>query len=103
MEAGDRAPDAPDMLHLVALGESDLHPKMLFCLYRPWYHTVLALLQVMQMLAQSWASWRLTTLHLHQRRSANLSLIDQQGHTYLAYLVESGHTKGEWNVLMSLR
>lgn len=42
MEAGDRAPDAPDMLHLVALGESDLHPKMLFCLYRPWYHTVLA-------------------------------------------------------------
>jgi hypothetical protein len=39
MEAGDRAPDAPDMLHLVALGESDLHLKMLFCLYRPWYHT----------------------------------------------------------------
>ncbi|KAG1743422.1 hypothetical protein EDB19DRAFT_1827324 [Suillus lakei] len=38
LEAGDRAPDAPKLLH-VQSGESD--STTLFSLYRPWRHTVI--------------------------------------------------------------
>jgi hypothetical protein len=38
VEAGDRAPDAPKLLHIQPEG-SDM--TTLFSVYRPWYHTIL--------------------------------------------------------------
>ncbi|KAG2128040.1 FAD binding domain-containing protein [Suillus bovinus] len=104
LEAGDRAPDAPNMLQ-VGGGESDV--KTLFSLYRPWYHTVLVF-------APSHADATLTLGALEAYDTgivrsavvlpssttgatvvslADLTLVDQEGHAYSAYLVEAGQTK----------
>ncbi|KAG2118464.1 FAD binding domain-containing protein [Suillus clintonianus] len=106
LEAGDRAPDAPDMLQ-VALGESDLDPKTLFGLYRPWYHTVLvfapshanAIPILGELEAYDKSVVRLAVVLPSSAPAtpvaspADLVLIDQEGHAYSAYLVESDQTK----------
>ncbi|KAG2352900.1 monooxygenase [Suillus spraguei] len=104
LEAGDRAPDAPNMLH-VGRGESDV--KTLFGLYRPWYHTVLVFAP-----SHADATPILGALEAYDRsvvRSAvvlpssasvmsiaspaDFVLVDQEGHAYSAYLVEASRTK----------
>ncbi|KAG1727595.1 FAD binding domain-containing protein [Suillus lakei] len=95
LEAGDRAPEAPDML------------QTLFGVYRPWYHTVLvfapsltdatlilgaleardkSVVQSAVILPPSAPVTPVTSL-------ADLVFVDQQGHAYSAYLVEAGQTK----------
>ncbi|KAG2130258.1 FAD binding domain-containing protein [Suillus clintonianus] len=104
LEAGDRAPEAPDMLQ-VGRGESDV--KTFFGLYRPWYHTVLVfapthadaipILGVLEAYDQSVV--RLAVVLPSSApmtpvaSPADLVLVDQKGHAYSAYLVESGQTK----------
>ncbi|KAG2066517.1 hypothetical protein BDR04DRAFT_1160187 [Suillus decipiens] len=104
LEAGDRAPDAPNMLQ-VGCGESGV--KTLFGLYRPSYHTVLVFAP-----SVAGATPILGALEAYDNkvvRSAvvlpssatgvtvappvDLALIDQEGHAYSAYLVEAGQTK----------
>ncbi|KAG2360526.1 hypothetical protein BDR07DRAFT_1486945 [Suillus spraguei] len=104
LEAGDRAPDAPNVLQ-VGRGESDV--KTLFGLYRPSYHTVLVfapsvagatsifgaleaydnkVVQLVVVLPSSATSVTVAS-------PVGLALIDQEGHAYSAYLVEAGQTK----------
>ncbi|KIK40375.1 hypothetical protein CY34DRAFT_807313 [Suillus luteus UH-Slu-Lm8-n1] len=104
LEAGDRAPDAPNMLQ-VGGGESDA--KTLFSLYRPWYHTVLVFAP-----SPADATPVLGALEAYEKSAvrsavvlpssasvtsvespADLVLVDQEGHAYSAYLVEAGQTK----------
>ncbi|KAG2118480.1 FAD binding domain-containing protein [Suillus clintonianus] len=104
LEAGDRAPDAPNMRQ-VKRGESDM--KTLFSLYRPWYHTVIVFApsladsspilgaleaydkSVMRSAVVLPSSTQVTSVASH----ANLVLVDEEGYAYSAYLVEAGHTK----------
>ncbi|KAG2749040.1 hypothetical protein P692DRAFT_20954002 [Suillus brevipes Sb2] len=104
LEAGDRAPEAPEMLQ-VGCRESGV--KSLFGLYRPWYHTVLvfspSLADASPILGALEAYNRsvvVTAVVLPLSASltpdaspADLVLIDQQGYAYSAYLVEVGQTK----------
>jgi 2-polyprenyl-6-methoxyphenol hydroxylase-like FAD-dependent oxidoreductase len=104
LEAGDRAPDAPNMIQ-VGGGESDV--KTLFGLYRPWYHTVLVFApshadaaSIMDALEAYDGSVVRSALILPSSASvtfvaspADLVLVDQEGHAYSAYLVEAGQTK----------
>ncbi|KAG2033494.1 FAD binding domain-containing protein [Suillus americanus] len=104
LEAGDRAPDAPDMVQ-VGGGESGL--KTLFGLYRPWYHTVLVFAPshadatpILSALEPYDSSVVRSAVILPSSASvtsvappADLVLVDQEGHAYSAYLVESGETK----------
>ncbi|KAG0702989.1 FAD binding domain-containing protein [Suillus ampliporus] len=105
LEAGDRAPDAPNVLQ-VGRGESDV--KTLFGLYRPWYHTVL-------MFAPSLADatpilGALEACDTSVVRKAvvlpssapvapvaapcvDVILVDQEGYAHSAYLVEPNQTK----------
>ncbi|OAX35474.1 hypothetical protein K503DRAFT_802799 [Rhizopogon vinicolor AM-OR11-026] len=80
LEAGDRAPDAPKLLHVYPR-KSDM--MTLFSLYRPWYHTVLVF-------APSPAD---ATPILARAIRQDLVLVDQEGHAYSAYLVESNQMK----------
>jgi hypothetical protein len=104
LEAGDRAPDAPNMLQLGG-GESDA--KTLFSLYRPWYHTVLVFAPspadatpVLGALDSYEKSAVRSAVVLPSSASvtsvaspADLVFVDQKGHAYSAYLVEAGQTK----------
>ncbi|KAG1812529.1 FAD binding domain-containing protein [Suillus subaureus] len=104
LEAGDRAPDAPNMLQ-VGGGKSDV--KTLFGLYRPWYHTVLvfapshadatpilgALEAYDTSVVRSAVVLPSSALVTSIASPADLVLVDQEGHAYSAYLVESGQTK----------
>ncbi|KAG2339392.1 hypothetical protein BDR05DRAFT_992038 [Suillus weaverae] len=104
LEAGDRAPDAPNMLQ-VGGGESDV--KTLFGLYRPWYHTVLVFAPshtdatpILGALEAYDTSIKRSAVVLPSSASAtsvaspaDLVLVDQEGHAYSAYLVEAGQTK----------
>ncbi|KAG2147740.1 FAD binding domain-containing protein [Suillus bovinus] len=102
LEAGDRAPDAPNMLQV---GESD--ETTLFGLYRPWYHTVLVFAP-----SHADATLILGMLEAYNTNivrpvvvlppsasvtpiasSAFLVLVDQEGYAYSAYLVETGQTR----------
>ncbi|KAG1799865.1 FAD binding domain-containing protein [Suillus plorans] len=104
LEAGDRAPDAPNLVQ-VGGGESDV--KTLFSLYRPWYHTVLVFAP-----SHAEATPILGALEVYDTsvvRSAvvlpssasvtsvaspaDLVFVDQEGHGYSAYLVEVGQTR----------
>ncbi|OJA21376.1 hypothetical protein AZE42_07309 [Rhizopogon vesiculosus] len=86
LEAGDRAPDAPGLLH-IRPGESD--QTTLFSHYRPWYHTVIVI-------APSPAE---ATSVLGALESCDKSVIRSAvilpsgGHTYSAYLVEASQIK----------
>ncbi|KAG1727594.1 FAD binding domain-containing protein [Suillus lakei] len=104
LEAGDRAPDAPNMLQ-VGGGESVV--KTLFGLYKPWYHTVLVFApsladsfpilgaleaygkDVVRSAVVLPSSAQVTPV----ASPADLVLVDQEGHAYSAYLVEAGQTK----------
>ncbi|KAG2140304.1 FAD binding domain-containing protein [Suillus cothurnatus] len=104
LEAGDRAPDAPNMIQ-VGGGESDV--KTLFGLYRPWYHTVLVFApshadaaSILDALEAYDSSIVRSVVILPSSASvtsvaspADLVLVDQEGHAYSAYLVEAGQTK----------
>ncbi|KAG2072269.1 hypothetical protein BDR04DRAFT_416961 [Suillus decipiens] len=104
LEAGDRAPDAPNMLH-VGSGESGV--KTLFGLYRPWYHTVLVFAPshgdatpILSALEAYDTSVVRSAVVLPSSASvtsvsspADFVLVDQESHAYSAYLVEAGHTK----------
>ncbi|KAG2142997.1 FAD binding domain-containing protein [Suillus clintonianus] len=104
LEAGDRAPDAPDVL-LVGRGESDM--KTLFGLYKPWHHTVLvfapsladsspilgALGAYDKSVVRSAVVLPSSTPVTPAASPADLVLVDQEGYAYSAYLVEAGQTK----------
>ncbi|KAG2125946.1 FAD binding domain-containing protein [Suillus clintonianus] len=104
LEAGDRAPDAPDVLQ-VGHGVSDV--KTLFDLYRPWYHTVLvfapdladaipilgALEAYNKSVVRSAVVLPSLTSVTHVASSADFILVDQEGYAYSAYLMEAGQTK----------
>ncbi|KAG2118481.1 FAD binding domain-containing protein [Suillus clintonianus] len=104
LEAGDRAPDAPNILQ-VGRGESDV--KTLFGLYRPWYHTVLVFAPSLADAApilgalEAWdKSVVRSAVVLPSFTSvtdvstlADLVLVDQDGYAYSAYLMEAGKTK----------
>ncbi|KAG0704756.1 FAD binding domain-containing protein [Suillus ampliporus] len=105
LEAGDRAPDAPNMLQ-VGPGESDL--KTLFGLYRPWYHTVLVFAPsladatpILGALEACDHSVVRKAVILPSSASvapivspcADVVLVDQEGYAYSAYLVEANQTK----------
>ncbi|OAX33194.1 hypothetical protein K503DRAFT_869695 [Rhizopogon vinicolor AM-OR11-026] len=104
LEAGDRAPDAPRLLH-IRLGSSD--ETTLFSHYRPWYHTVLVfasstadatpILTALESLNKSVV--RIAVMLpspapvAHVACPADLVLLDQGGHAYSAYLVETRQIK----------
>ncbi|KAG1862619.1 FAD binding domain-containing protein [Suillus subluteus] len=104
LEAGDRAPDAPNMLQ-VGRGESDV--KTLFGLYRPSYHTVLvfapslagatpilgALEAYDKSVVRSAVVLPSSAIGVPVAAPADLVLVDQDGHAYSAYLIEVGQTK----------
>ncbi|KAG2033493.1 hypothetical protein BDR03DRAFT_984975 [Suillus americanus] len=104
LEAGDRAPDAPNVVQ-VGGGESDV--KTLFGLYRPWYHTVLvfapshadatlilgALEPYDKSAIRSAVILPSSASVMSVASSADLVLVDQESHAYSAYLVEAGQTK----------
>ncbi|KAG1745373.1 FAD binding domain-containing protein [Suillus paluster] len=105
LEAGDRAPDAPNVLQ-VGRGESDM--KTLFCLYRPWYHTVLVFapsladaIPILGALEACNKSVVRKAVVLPSSAPAapvaspcdDVVLVDQEGYAYSAYLVEVNQTK----------
>ncbi|KAG2125949.1 FAD binding domain-containing protein [Suillus clintonianus] len=104
LEAGDRAPDAPNML-LAGRGESDV--KTLFGLYRPWYHTIVVFAPTLadatpilgaleafdNSVVQSAVVLPSSASVTPVASSADLVLVDQEGHAYSAYLVEADQTK----------
>ncbi|KAG2079204.1 hypothetical protein BDR04DRAFT_1112476 [Suillus decipiens] len=104
LEAGDRAPDAPNMLD-VGSGKSDV--KTLFGLYRPWYHTVLVFAPshgdatpILGALEAYDTSVVRSAVVLPSSASvtsvtspADFVLVDQESHAYSAYLVEAGQMK----------
>lgn len=104
LEAGDRAPDAPKLLHI--------HPEnsdvmSLFSIYRTRYHTVLvfapnpadatqtlaALEQYDKSVVQSVVILPSSAQLTPVISPANLVLIDQEDYAYSAYLVEITQTK----------
>jgi hypothetical protein len=104
LEAGDRAPDAPNMLQ-VGCAESD--ETTLFSLYRPWYHTMLvfapsladatpmlgALEAYNKSVVRSAVVLPSSASVTHVASPADFVLIDLECHAYSAYLVEVGQTK----------
>ncbi|KAG2124613.1 FAD binding domain-containing protein [Suillus clintonianus] len=104
LEAGDRAPDAPNMLQ-VGRGESDA--MTLFSLYKPWYHTVLVFapsLADASPILGALEAWDKSVVRsavvLPSSASAKdfaapaeLVFVDQEDYAYSAYLVEAGKTK----------
>ncbi|KAG2103429.1 uncharacterized protein F5147DRAFT_838538 [Suillus discolor] len=103
LEAGDRAPDASNMLQV---GGAEPDTMTLFGLYRPWYHTMLVFAPSL-----ADATLILGALEAYDKsvvRSAvilpspasvtpvaspDLVLFDREGYAYSAYLVEAGQTK----------
>ncbi|KAG1901776.1 FAD binding domain-containing protein [Suillus fuscotomentosus] len=104
LEAGDRAPDAQNLVQ-VGGGGSDV--KTLFSLYRPWYHTVLVLapshadaVPILGALEAYDTSVVRSAVVLPSSTSvtsvaspADLVFVDQEGHGYSAYLVEAGQMR----------
>ncbi|KAG1821882.1 FAD binding domain-containing protein [Suillus subaureus] len=104
LEAGDRAPDAPNMLQV---GRAEPDETTLFSLYRPWYHTMLvfapslvdatpilgALEAYNKSVVRSAVVLPSSTSVTSVASSANFVLVDREGHAYSAYLMEAGQTK----------
>ncbi|KAG1743424.1 FAD binding domain-containing protein [Suillus lakei] len=104
LEAGDRAPDAPKLLH-VQSGESD--STTLFSLYRPWRHTVIVFAPSPADVTLILAALEPYDKHVVQSAVilpssapatpvaslADFVLLDQGDHAYSAYLVEAWQTK----------
>jgi hypothetical protein len=104
LEAGDRAPDAPNMLQV---GRAEPDVTTLFGLYRPWYHTTLvfapsladttAILGALEACDKSVVRSAVVlpssaSVTPAASPAADL-LVDQKGHAYSAYLAEAGQTK----------
>ncbi|OAX35473.1 hypothetical protein K503DRAFT_722941 [Rhizopogon vinicolor AM-OR11-026] len=104
LQAGDRAPDAPKLMHAYP-GKSDV--MTLFSLYRPWSHTVLvftpgpadatpilaALEWCDKSIVQSAVILPSSTPATPFASAANFVLVDQEVYAYSAYLVEASQTK----------
>ncbi|KAJ8597131.1 hypothetical protein M405DRAFT_804318 [Rhizopogon salebrosus TDB-379] len=103
LEAGDRAPDAPELLHFQP-EKSDV--TTLFSIYRPWYHTIvvfapnltdafpiLAALEYDKNVVRSAVVLPSAAPAAHVASPADVVLLDQEGHAYAAYLVEATQTK----------
>ncbi|KAG2158751.1 FAD binding domain-containing protein [Suillus bovinus] len=103
LEAGDRAPDAPNM---VQVGRAEPDATTLFCLYRPWYHTMLVfapsladatpILGALETYDKSIVRSAVvlpSSASVMPVVSPDLVLVDREGHAYSAYLVEAGQTK----------
>ncbi|KAG2035884.1 FAD binding domain-containing protein [Suillus americanus] len=104
LEAGDRAPDAPNMLHV---GRAEPDETTLFGLYRPWYHTVLvfapsatdatqilgALEAYDKSVVRSAVVLPSSTPVTPVASPADLVLVDRESYAYSAYLMEAGQTK----------
>ncbi|KAG1875472.1 FAD binding domain-containing protein [Suillus subalutaceus] len=103
LEAGDRAPDAPNMLQLGC--EPD--ETTLFSLYRPWYHTMLvfapsladatpilgALEAYNQSVVRSAVVVPSSASVTSVASPADLVLVDREGYAYSAYLMQADETK----------
>jgi hypothetical protein len=103
LEAGDRAPDAPNMLQV---GRSEPDVTTLFSLYRPWYHTtvvfapsladatpILGTLEACNKSVVRSAVVLPSSASVTPVASPADLLVDQEGYAYSAYLVEAGQTK----------
>ncbi|OAX43063.1 hypothetical protein K503DRAFT_732282 [Rhizopogon vinicolor AM-OR11-026] len=104
LEAGDRAPDAPGLLHIQP---GDSGETTLFSHYRAWYHTVVVFAPsaadatpILAALESRNKSVVRTAVILpssapavHVACPTDLVLLDQGGHAYSAYLVEASQTK----------
>jgi hypothetical protein len=104
LEAGDRAPDAPKLLHIQS---KDSDVTTLFNIYRPWYHTVLvfaptpadatpiltALESCDKSVVRSIVILPSSAPAAHVASPADLVLLDQEGNAYSAYFVEASETK----------
>jgi hypothetical protein len=104
LEAGDRAPDAPNVLQM---GRGESEAKTLFGLYRPSYHTVLvftpnltgatpilgALEAYDKSVVQSAVILPSSATGITAASPADFVLVDQGGHAYPAYLVEADQVK----------
>ncbi|KIK47456.1 hypothetical protein CY34DRAFT_799419 [Suillus luteus UH-Slu-Lm8-n1] len=104
LEAGDRAPDAPNMLQV---GRAEPDVTTLFSLYRPWYHTTLVFAPsladatpILGALEACDKSVVRSAVVLPASASATPVaspaadlLVDQEGHAYSAYLVQADQTK----------
>ncbi|KAG1882181.1 FAD binding domain-containing protein [Suillus subluteus] len=104
LEAGDRAPYAPNMLQL---GCAEPDETTLFSLYRPWYHTMLvfapslvnatpilgALEAYNKSVVRSAVVLPSSASVTSVASPAGLVLVDREGYAYLAYLMEADQTK----------
>jgi hypothetical protein len=103
LEAGDRAPDAPELL---LIQPEKLDVTALFSIYRPWYHTIvvfapsltdatpiLAALEYDKNIVRSAVVVPSTAPAAHVASPADIVLLDQEGHAYTAYLLEATQTK----------
>ncbi|KAG1791973.1 FAD binding domain-containing protein [Suillus plorans] len=103
LEAGDRAPDAPNMLQV---GGAEPDTTTLFGLYRPWYHTMLVfspsladatpILGALEAYDKSVVRSAVvlpSSASVMPVTSPHLVLVDRDGYAYSAYLVEAGQTK----------
>ncbi|KAG1892972.1 FAD binding domain-containing protein [Suillus fuscotomentosus] len=103
LEAGDRAPDAPNMLQV---GGAELNTTTLFGLYRSWYHTMLvfapsladatSILGALEAYDKSVVRSAVvlpSSASVTPVPSPDLVLVDREGYAYSAYLVEAGQTK----------
>ncbi|OJA13427.1 hypothetical protein AZE42_05778, partial [Rhizopogon vesiculosus] len=104
LEAGDRAPDAPKLLHIQP---GDSGETTLFSHYKASYHTVLVfapsaadatpILAALESRNKSVVRTAVISPSsapaVHVACPADLVLLDQGGHAYSAYLVEASQTK----------
>ncbi|KAG2362732.1 FAD binding domain-containing protein [Suillus spraguei] len=104
LEAGDRAPDAPNMLQV---GSAVPDVTTLFGLYRPWHHTVLVFapslagaIPILGALEAYDKSVVRSAVVVPSSASvtpvaspADHVLVDREGYSYSAYLVEASQTK----------
>ncbi|KAG1856177.1 FAD binding domain-containing protein [Suillus tomentosus] len=103
LEAGDRAPDAPNMLQM---GGAELNTTTLFGLYKPWYHTMLVFTPSLADATSIWDALEAydksivrsavvlpSSASVASVASPDLVLVDREGYAYSAYLVEAGQTK----------
>ncbi|KAG1793055.1 FAD binding domain-containing protein [Suillus plorans] len=103
LEAGDRAPDAPNMLQV---GGAELDTTTLFGLYRPWYHTMLVfspsltdatpILGALEAYDKSVVRSAVvlpSSASVTPVTSPDLVLVDRDGYAYSTYLVEAGQMK----------
>ncbi|KAG1882163.1 FAD binding domain-containing protein [Suillus subluteus] len=97
LEAGDRAPDAPNMLQV---GHTEPGKTTLFGLYRPWYHTVLVFAPgladatpILGALEAYDKNVVRSAVVLPSSASMTPVLVDREGYAHSAYLMEADQMK----------